>query len=97
MAWAQDVRTLSHGDRNSHVLVAQIVVHGRREETKFRQPRKMGDAMYHTILYAVHLAPSCESIVGCNNSILVVIYGYISKSCSILPIITTNPFESSLL
>jgi len=40
---------LSPGDRNSHVLVAQIVVHGRREETKFRQPRKMGDAMYHTI------------------------------------------------
>jgi hypothetical protein len=47
-----------------HVLVAQIVVHGRREETKFRQPRKMGHAIYHTILYGVHLAPSCESIVG---------------------------------
>jgi hypothetical protein len=47
-----------------HVLVAQIVVHGRREETKFRQPRKWD--MQYTILsyYGVHLAPSCESIVG---------------------------------
>jgi hypothetical protein len=47
----------------------------------------MGSTLHHL----------CESIVGCNNSILVVIYGYISKSCSSLPIITINPFESSLL